>query len=72
MGIRTTSSENKVAIFDSVSGFAFGPTFDSASEADDFLDFAAENLPHDLRVYGNDKLEDYVTSWRIARGEVEV
>ena len=43
MGVRNTEDEGVVALFDSVSGHAFGLTFDSTTEAEAFLEFA-ENL----------------------------
>lgn len=49
MSVRLTSGENKVALFDSTSGFAFGPVFDDETEAEAFLDFAERNLEGDIR-----------------------
>lgn len=46
MGVRLTSDEDVCALFDSVSGFAFGPTFDNSDDAQDFLDY--------LATYGSD------------------
>ena len=40
MGVRITGAEGKTALYDSVSGFAFGLVFDNNEEADDFLEFA--------------------------------
>jgi len=37
MGVRTTASEGKVALFDSVTGTAFGPVFDDPFDAEEFL-----------------------------------
>jgi len=50
MGVRITD-EQHVAIFDSVSGTAFGPTFSSSSSAQDFLDWLprSEGDPRDMR-----------------------
>jgi len=39
MGLRFTSDEKVTALFDSVSGWAFGPTFDSPDAAQAFLDW---------------------------------
>jgi hypothetical protein len=47
MSVRITADENKVALFDSVSGFAFGPTFDDRDEADSYLYF----IEHDKDGY---------------------
>ena len=37
MSVRITSQENKVALFASDTGLAFGPIFDSQDDAEDFL-----------------------------------
>lgn len=37
MGVRITTDEDKAALFDSVTGFAFGPTFDNSDDAQEFL-----------------------------------
>lgn len=37
MGVRTTASDPKVALYDSVNDEAFGPVFDTEEEADLFL-----------------------------------
>jgi len=37
MGIRTTDSDPVTALYDSVSGFAFGPTFEDSEHAEAFL-----------------------------------
>ena len=42
MGVQITGFEGKSAIFDSVSGLAFGPVFSSNLEAQDFLDWLSE------------------------------
>lgn len=50
MGQRDTESENKIALFDSVTGWAFGPTFDTAEEVESFLTFVEkETGDSDLR-----------------------
>jgi hypothetical protein len=41
MGVRITEDEQKVALFDSVSGLAFGPVFDSSNDATYFLTWLA-------------------------------
>ena len=47
MGVRITTSEKVSALFDSVSGWAFGPTFETEDEAESFLNFTASG--DDLR-----------------------
>jgi hypothetical protein len=39
MGVRISSDENVAALFDSVTGWAFGPTFADSDEAQSFLDY---------------------------------
>lgn len=39
MGVHITADESKVALFDSVSGMAFGPVFNDSDEAQGFLDW---------------------------------
>jgi hypothetical protein len=57
MGVRTTEGESVVALFDSVSGFAFGPTFGDADEAEAFVRFAErETDGTDLRRMPDDEL----------------
>lgn len=42
MGTRITSDEGVYALFDSVSGWAFGPTFASPDDAEAFLNYLHE------------------------------
>lgn len=42
MGLRLTADEGKTALFDSVSGWAFGPVFSDADQAEDFLRYAEQ------------------------------
>lgn len=42
MGVQITGIERKSALFDSVSGLAFGPTFNSDEEAEAFLAWLVE------------------------------
>ena len=41
MSVRTTD-ERHVALYDSVTGLAFGPTFESTEHAEDFLRYFAD------------------------------
>lgn len=61
MGVRTTSSENVVALHDSVTGWAFGPVFHSEEEADDFLIYASTGP--DLRILTDDELMEIYKRW---------
>lgn len=44
MGVRNTMTEGKVALFDSVTGVAFGPVFDTEEEAERFVAYVAEHV----------------------------
>lgn len=63
MGVRTTASEKVVAIFDSVSGYAFGPTFYDEEAADSFLAFADGYSDKDLRAMTDAELSEVYESW---------
>lgn len=63
MAVRTTDGGNVVAIFDSVSGFAFGPTFSTGEEAGDFLGFCAREINVDVRELTDKKLEELFAKW---------
>lgn len=65
MGIRITD-DNAVALYDSVSDFAFGPVFPSEEACMDFLDWAPEEP--DLRTLTDPQLEDAFGKWVDARG----
>lgn len=45
-----TASEGKVALFDSTSGLAFGPVFDTELEAEEFLEHLTSIGERDPRV----------------------
>lgn len=49
MGLRLTTAERVVAMFDSVTGWAFGPTFDTEEKAQEFLDWCERHGFSDLR-----------------------
>ena len=70
MGVRTTASENVVAILDSVTGWAFGPTFATVQEADDFLAWSAEQGLPDLRNLRDSLIEQAYRQWLTARGRI--
>lgn len=71
MGIRTTSSEQVVALFDSGTGWAFGPVFDSEYAAEDFLDYTATGS--DLRGLTDPELKrlhaKWLRGWRAEHGD---
>ena len=71
MGIRITGDEGKTALYDSVSGFAFGLVFDNSEEANDFLEFVGKNEPRDLRILKDSELESLYSKW-FSQKDVEV
>lgn len=68
MGIRITSQEKVAALFDSVSGFAFGPTFEDEFEAQDFLDwYLANGDGKDLRYMSGPEIAKLVGDFSHSR-----
>jgi len=64
MSVRTTSVEGKVALFDSTTGFAFGPVFDSDDDADSYVAFAAQKFPGlDIRMLHVAELVKLRVAW---------
>ena len=64
MGVRLIvasprSGSDRVAMYDSVTGWAFGPIFSSPEEADSFLDF----LENDARTYSDRDLQEQYHRW---------
>ena len=49
MSVRPTNTSN-VALYDSVTGIAFGATFETEEDAEDFLQYAAATDGTDLRL----------------------
>jgi hypothetical protein len=66
MSIRITNNET-VALYDSTSGFAFGPTFDSEDDASDFLAWCNETDQNDLRAFRDTTLAGLVEKWKTDR-----
>ena len=64
MGVRITKDEGKVALFDSVSGFAFGPVFDDEFEAEAFLAYCRNHDLPDPRAMSDRDIEDHVVAFR--------
>lgn len=72
MGVRITDSET-VALYDSVSGFAFGPTFDDEEQAQDFCDWwHTYDDAVDLRRLTDRELEEAHSRWHRAAFEDHV
>jgi hypothetical protein len=65
MGLRFTSDENVTALFDSVSGWAFGPTFDSSEDAEEFLRWCeTQGIPGgDVRSVSLQRLAELETAY---------
>jgi hypothetical protein len=64
IGVETTAKENLVALFDSVTGFAFGPVFTSEEDAEDFMQFFKEMYPGtDIRTFAPQYLVSFTTEW---------
>lgn len=66
MSVRLTTDEQVCALFDSVTGWAFGPTFGDSDAADNFLAFLAEH-GEDGRELSTDVLSKRHDEW-LARG----
>jgi hypothetical protein len=79
MGTRITAHEGVVALYDSTSGTAFGPVFDTPDDADDFLDWLKDGekvertIPFnndnvlflaDPRIYRANELDELIRVWK--------
>lgn len=62
MGTRITDDET-VALYDSVSGFAFGPTFESPEMAMSFCKWSEDMDEPDLRTMSQITLSDLHNEW---------
>lgn len=78
MGVRATNNNN-VALYDSTTGMAFGPVFESTDDALDFLEWLREKYSksktfqfgtetllfiEDPRVYRETELVEVVNLWK--------
>lgn len=68
MSVRITSQEKVVALFDSVTGFAFGPTFEDEESADAFLAWLRERDGRDARVLSDREIADVHHVWWVETG----
>jgi hypothetical protein len=66
MGVRLSTDENVVALFDSVTGWAFGPTFPDSDEAQSFLDYL-HSLGEDGRELSDADMSARHSLWRERR-----
>lgn len=74
MGVRVleaasdcADAPDRAALFDSVTGIAFGPLFASGDEARDFLRWVELEGRPDPRVLGVLELHDAIRAWRRSR-----
>ena len=65
MGVRLTSREDKVALYDSVSDIAFGPVFDSEEDAEKFLEWLAINDGRDARELSASEIDRLQYQWEL-------
>lgn len=62
MSVRITDTTN-VALYDSTTGHAFGPTFQSADDAQEFLDWLRTKTLVDPRQIPWRELDDLHNAW---------
>ena len=65
VGTYDGTQHDAAVMVDSVSGWAFGPVFDSPEEVEEFIDW----LPDDPRTYKDDDLGGLLVSWKAGRSE---
>lgn len=70
MSIRTTDSTH-VALYDSVTGRAFGPTFESEEHAEDFVEWCCNNTAVGLTRLTDTALVELHTRWFAERLDYE-
>lgn len=63
MSVNLTRDGTRVAMWDTVTGFAFGPTFLTVEDADSFLAFARSRGVPDLRYLPYDRLTRLHDEW---------
>lgn len=66
MSVRITD-KNNVALYDSTSGIAFGPTFEDAMDAEEFLAWLEEKIGRDPREASPAYLLILVQAWHAER-----
>ncbi len=69
MSARVTEPTGPYAIYDSVTGIAFGRTFDSHEDAENFVKWAAETSGEDVRSLPPGELARLRLRWEIRRGD---
>jgi hypothetical protein len=63
VSVRVTTAEGKAALFDSVTGLAFGPVFDSELHADEFLIWLDDTDGRDARDINTPRLNALKQEW---------
>jgi hypothetical protein len=66
MSVRVTATEGKVALFDSVTNWAFGPVFDTEEDANNFLGWCERRGLEDVRLMSEQRLLWVYGQWHAA------
>ena len=67
MGVHSTGREGRVAMYDSVTGIAFGPTFDSQDDLESFERYVESKIDFELRLLVPGKLLALHEQWEEER-----
>ena len=67
MGVRVTTAEGITALYDSTSGVAFGPVFDTLEDADAFLTHLQQIGERDPRLIPVGELGELAREWQEER-----
>jgi len=70
MSVRLSTEENKTALFDSATGWAFGPVFDTQEEAEAFLAHLTSIGERDARHIPVGELVELALEWEAEREEI--
>jgi hypothetical protein len=60
------TDDKHVALYDTVTGWAFGPTFDSADDAEHFRQYAEQAADCDVRLLTDGYLGELYDAWVLA------
>jgi len=67
MGVRIT--HDCVTLYCSTSGWAFGPVFEDADQAEAFLEWTKKHVGRDLRLLSDEELETEYRKWLSSTAE---
>lgn len=67
MSVRLSSQENRTALYDSTTGWAFGPTFDTQEDAEAFLEHLSRIGERDARLIPVGELVELALEWEAER-----